>query len=93
MAEISCQDFLDAVEKKLTPDKFQEIQGELWLRWPYVSYRLLRGGLLDRVVADEIRRACTLLMNPANRVRARPNNRTFTNHNIDDKTQHIRRKW
>jgi hypothetical protein len=65
--EVSVQDFLDAAEKRLTPDRYQEIMGELWLRWSHVQRRLARGCLLEKAVIEEIQRACVYLKSPDNR--------------------------
>lgn len=85
--------WLNEAAERLTPDEFDELVGELWLRREAMDSAAASGRQIPEILEYEIRRARALLNNPENRVRSRPHRHTFV---ADPKTfdrMKIRRKW
>jgi len=86
-------EFLDAARQTLSEHKFDEIAGELWLRWPHVKARLAAGAEPATVVAAEVRRARALLVNPAGKSRNRPHHRVRTQDFTEFDDKKVRQRW
>lgn len=86
--------WLEEASKQLTPEQFEEIMGELWLRIRKMDEAAAAGTPISKILEYEIRRARGLLHNPDNRVRSRPHRYTVTTDPSSlDMIQKMRRKW